>query len=57
MKTQKFPRSLNEAFPNTAEYGNSVEHYKSSGSTIADYLLAIVIGLLGATFLFFWLSY
>jgi hypothetical protein len=55
--TRKHPRTLAEAFPRTTEYACSVEHHKAVGSTVADYLVAVVLGLLGAIWLFFFLSY
>ena len=55
MNTRRFPRTTNEAFPSTAEYAQSIQH--NPKNSLADYLLAIAIGLGGATFLFYWLSY
>ena len=55
--TRKHPRSLSEAFPRTTEYAASIEHHTPAGSTVADCVVAVCLGLLGATWLFFWLSY
>ena len=55
--TRKHPRTLAEAFPHTVEYGCAIEHHRSPGSVVADCLVAVVLGLLGAVWLFFWLSY
>ena len=54
--TRKHPRTLGEAYPFGAKYGCSVERFKRRES-LADWLLAIMIGLALAALLFFWLSY
>ena len=55
--TRKHPRTINEAFPHTVEYGCSIEHHTPASSTVADCIVAVCLGLLGACWLFFWLSY
>jgi type VI protein secretion system component VasF len=54
--TRKHPRTINEAYPYGARYGCAVERYRRRES-LADWLLAIFIGLVLAALLFFWLSY
>jgi hypothetical protein len=54
--TRRYPRTLNEAFTKTAEYGSSIERHTPI-STLADYALAVAIGLIGAVFFFYWLSW
>lgn len=54
--TRRHPRTLDEAYPFGARYGCAVERYRRRES-LADWLLAIMIGLVLAALLFFWLSY
>jgi hypothetical protein len=53
---RKYPRTLDEAYPFGARYGCAVEHYTRPDRWY-DYALAIVIGLVLAALMFFWLSY
>ena len=53
---RKHPRTLDEAYPFGASYGCSVEHYRRPDRWY-DYGLAILIGLVLAALMFFWLSY
>lgn len=50
MQTRKHPRTLNEAFPRTAEYGCAIER-PSKRERIAEYLGAICVGLMFASLL------
>jgi len=46
---RRYPRTTNEAFPNTAEYAQTVEHYRASDSGIFDFVLLIIgLGMLCA---------
>jgi len=54
--SRRHPRTLDEAYPYGARYGCSVERYRRRES-LADWLLAIMIGLVLAALLFLWLSY
>ena len=42
MQTRKHPRTLNEAFPRTAEYGCAIER-PTKREAFAGYLLAVAI--------------
>ena len=42
--TRRYPRTLNEAFPNTADYANPIEHYAPYGW---DDKLVIWTGVVG----------
>ena len=53
---RKHPRTLDEAYHFGPRYGCSVEHYTRPDQWY-DYALAIVIGLVLAALMFFWLSY
>lgn len=53
MNTRKYPRTLNEAFPNTADYACAVERPAES---CADILLAVAIGIGLAALLIAWWS-
>jgi len=53
---RRHPRTLDEAYPFGPRYGCSVERYRRRES-LADWLLAIFIGVALAALLFFWLSY
>ena len=53
---RKHPRTLDEAYPFGAEYGCAVERYRPVNRWY-DYTLAVVIGLVLAALMFFWLSY
>ena len=54
--SRKHPRTLDEAYPYGARYGCSVERFRPVNRWY-DYVLAIMIGLVLAALLFFWLSY
>ena len=54
--SRKHPRTLDQAYPFGTRYGCSVERFKRRES-LADWLLAIFIGVALAALLFFWLSY
>jgi hypothetical protein len=54
--SRKHPRTLDEAYPFGARYSCSVERYRRRES-LADWLLAIMIGVVLAALLFFWMSY
>ena len=54
--SRKHPRTLDQAYPFGPRYGCAVERYRRRES-LADWLLAITIGLVLAALLFFWLSY
>ena len=54
--TRKHPRTLHEAYPFGASYGCAVERYRPVNRWY-DYVLAVVIGLMLAALMFFWLSY
>ena len=53
---RKHPRTLNEAYPFGPRYACAVEAYRPVNRWY-DYALAIVIGLVLAALMFFWLSY
>jgi hypothetical protein len=53
MNTRKYPRTLNEAFPNTADYACAVERPAES---YAGVLLAVAIGVGLAALLVAWWS-
>jgi hypothetical protein len=55
--TRKHPRTLDQAYPFGASYGCPVEHYRRPVNRWYDYMLAVIIGLVLAALLFFWLSY
>jgi hypothetical protein len=45
--TRTYPRTLDEAFPNSPEYAQAIEHY-SQGSGLFEFILFIIaLGLLG----------
>jgi hypothetical protein len=45
--TRTYPRTLDEAFPNSAEYAQAIEHYPHGSSGVFEFVLLIVgIGLL-----------
>jgi len=44
-----YPRTMEEAFPNSAEYAQTVEHYRASDSGIFEFILLILgLGMLCA---------
>ena len=45
--TRSYPRTLDQAFPNSKEYAQAIEHYDSGGSGIFEFILMLVgIGML-----------
>jgi hypothetical protein len=42
--TRSYPRTLNEAFPNSTEYAQAIEHYPHGGSGLFEFIL-VIIGL------------
>lgn len=45
--TRSYPRTLNEAFPNSPEYAQAIEHYPHGGSGLFEFILLIVgLGML-----------
>ena len=54
MQTRKYPRTMLEAFPKTADYASAVTI--SRKERVADVALAVVIGLALAVCLFYGLS-
>ncbi len=55
MQTRKYARTMNEAFPFGPAYGCAIEK-PSKKEKIAEYLLAILIGVIYAALLFVELS-
>jgi hypothetical protein len=46
--TRCYPRTLDEAFPKSAEYAQAIEHYPSGSSGLFEFILFIIaLGLLG----------
>lgn len=39
-----YPRTLEEAFPKSAQYAQAIEHYRAGGSGLFEFVL-LVIGL------------
>ncbi len=49
--TRSYPRTLNEAFPNSPEYAQSIEHYPHGSSGIFEFILLMIgLGLLALLF-------
>jgi len=40
--TRSYPRTLNEAFPNSAEYAQAIEHCHRGGSGIFEFILLLI---------------
>ena len=55
MQTRKYARTMNEAFPFGPAYGCAIEKPSKKGK-IAEYLLAVLIGVIYAALLFMELS-
>jgi hypothetical protein len=44
-----YPRTLEEAFPKSADYAEAIEHYRASDSGLFDFVLLVVgLGMLCA---------
>jgi hypothetical protein len=42
-QTRRYPRTLNEAFPNSPEYANAIERYDShAGSGLFEFILLLI---------------
>jgi len=54
-QTRRYPRTLNEAFPNSPEYANAIERYDShAGSGLFEFiLLLIALAALALAIVFF----
>jgi len=47
--TRSYPRTLDQAFPNSPEYAQAIEHYPSGGSGLFEFILLLVgLGMLAA---------
>ena len=43
-QTRRYPRTLNEAFPNSPEYATAIERYDShAGSGLFEFILLLVV--------------
>jgi len=42
--TRSYPRTLDQAFPNSPEYAQAIEHYPHGGSGLFEFIL-VMIGL------------
>ena len=43
-QTRKYPRTMNEAFPNTPEYAESIDRTSThSGSGIFEFILLLIV--------------
>jgi hypothetical protein len=47
MTTRRHPRSLNEAFPRTAAYAETVEHYRAPGYSGVWWTLFTAVSVAG----------
>ena len=54
--TRRYPRSLAEAFPRTADYASAIESHRAPITRIADIGAATLLGVLGAIALVAWWS-
>jgi hypothetical protein len=42
-QTRRYPRTMNEAFPNSPEYANAIERYDShAGSGLFEFILLLI---------------
>lgn len=42
-QTRRYPRTMNEAFPNSPEYANAIERYDShTGSGLFEFILLLI---------------
>ena len=43
-QTRKYPRTMNEAFPNSPEYAQAIERYDThAGSGLFEFILLLII--------------
>lgn len=55
-QTRKYPRTLNEAFPNSPEYAQAIERYDShAGSGLFEFILLLIVLALIAVAIGWWL--
>ena len=55
-QTRKYPRTLNEAFPNSPEYAQAIERYDShAGSGLFEFILLLIVLALIAVAVGWWL--
>ena len=55
-QTRKYPRTLNEAFPNSPEYAQAIERYDShAGSGLFEFILLLIVLALIAVAVSWWL--
>ncbi len=54
--TRRYPRSLAEAFPRTAEYAIAIQAHHAPITRMADVITATLLGVLGAVALVAWWS-
>lgn len=55
-QTRKYPRTLNEAFPNSPEYAQAIERYDShAGSGLFEFILLLIVLALIALAIGWWL--
>lgn len=52
MNTRRYPRTMNEAFHNTVEYGSAIERPRRGSHTAAN--LAVICGAIYLIVLFLW---
>jgi hypothetical protein len=55
-QTRKYPRTMNEAFPNTAEYAQAIERCDThAGSGLFEFILLLIVLALLAVSIGLWL--
>lgn len=55
-QTRKYPRTMNEAFPNSPEYAQAIERYDThAGSGLFEFILLLIVLALLAFSIAWWL--